>query len=99
MVDDDSKFHENRLLEISHNFRDWVTPKLDGINLLKGVNGLAAVEKFIVAAIRSKGTDEMALFDSSGTGLLLLLTNDSTDMSPKMSGIGLELSFLRTMVD
>lgn len=64
VLDDATKFHQNRILEISDNFKDWDAPKLDGINHLKGVNGLAAVQKFMVAALRSEGTDEMALFVS-----------------------------------
>lgn len=42
----------------------WKEPALDGFKEFSGVTGLASVKKFIVAAAKSAGTDEMSLFVS-----------------------------------
>lgn len=63
IVDGDDKYPEHRKLLVSNDFfQNSTEPKLDGYSSVKGLVGLAAVSKFIVAAVRSKGTDEMALY-------------------------------------
>lgn len=42
-------------------FKTQKEPKLDGFREVKGVAVLASVQKFLLAAVRSSGTDEMAL--------------------------------------
>ncbi|KAA8896294.1 hypothetical protein FN846DRAFT_910817 [Sphaerosporella brunnea] len=65
IVDGDDKYPEHRKLMMSDNFfEDSIEPKLDGYNHVRGLAGLASVKKFLVAAIRSAGTDEMALYVS-----------------------------------
>jgi hypothetical protein len=63
IVDGDDKYPEHRRLMVSDNFfQESAEPKLDGYNHVRGLAGLASVKKFLVAAVRSSGTDEMALY-------------------------------------
>lgn len=56
---------ENWVLLVADDFSGpWKEPALDGFKEFPGVTGLAAVKKFIVAAVKSAGTDEMSLFVS-----------------------------------
>lgn len=63
IVDGENAHPKHRKLVISDNwFKDKEEPKLDGINVIEGVAETAAVFKFIVVAVKSTGTDEMALY-------------------------------------
>jgi len=63
IVGGEDKYPEHRKLLTSTNFfQDSTEPKLDGYNNVRGLAGLASVSKFIVAAVRSSGTEEMALY-------------------------------------
>ncbi|KAF8248414.1 Oligoxyloglucan reducing end-specific cellobiohydrolase [Wilcoxina mikolae CBS 423.85] len=66
IVDGNDKYPEHRKLLTSEDFfGNSVEPKLDGYNTMKGFVGLASVTKFLIAAVRSAGTDEMALYISN----------------------------------
>jgi hypothetical protein len=63
IVDGKDSHPLHRKLVISDNwFKDKEEPLLDGIKVVEGVAELAAVYKFIVVAVKSSGTDEMALY-------------------------------------
>jgi hypothetical protein len=56
-------YPEHRKLLISDNwFKDSDEPNLDGYKPVDGLAGLAGIQKFIVAAVKARGTDEMALY-------------------------------------
>src|SRR5258705_3452725 len=56
---------ERRILLVSKDFfKARQEPDLDGSKKIEGLTGLASVKKYIVAAVKSAGTDEMALFVS-----------------------------------
>ena len=38
-------------------------PKLDGFQTYEGIVGMVVVQKFLIVAVKSVGTDEMALYD------------------------------------
>ena len=63
IVDDEgSSLRTRRRLVVSDDwFSSQKEPKLDGYREVKGVAVLASVQKFLLAAVRSQGTDEMAL--------------------------------------
>ncbi|EGX49250.1 hypothetical protein AOL_s00078g283 [Orbilia oligospora ATCC 24927] len=42
-----------------------VEPKLDGQSTYQGITGVAVVQKFVIVAVKSSGTSEMALFIST----------------------------------
>jgi len=68
IVDGDTSYTESRKLLISNNwFKDSEEPKLDGYKTIDGLAGLAGIQKFIVAAVKTRGTDEMALYDTPGS--------------------------------
>ncbi|CAZ85060.1 unnamed protein product [Tuber melanosporum] len=68
IVNGDTAYTENRRLLVSHNwFRDSEEPKLDGYKTVNGLAGLAGIQKFIVAAVKTRGTDEMALYVTKDT--------------------------------
>jgi Sortilin, neurotensin receptor 3,/Sortilin, neurotensin receptor 3, C-terminal len=54
----------DRKLMVSSNFfkDDGIEPILDNGRSVKGIAGLATVKSFIIAAVKSHGTDEMALY-------------------------------------
>ncbi|KAF3938421.1 Sortilin [Dactylella cylindrospora] len=61
---------EKRRLYISENYFengvvDAVEPKLDGQSTFQGISGIAVVQKFLIVAVKSAGTTEMALFVSN----------------------------------
>ncbi|KAK6336356.1 vacuolar protein sorting/targeting protein PEP1 [Orbilia brochopaga] len=61
---------EQRRLYVSENYfkggLDGATePKLDGQSTYQGVTGIAVVQKFLIVAVKSSGTTEMALFISN----------------------------------
>ena len=64
IVDGKDKLPENRKLVISNDFfeHEPEEPRLDGYKRVEGLVGIAAVQKFILAAVRSYGTEEMALY-------------------------------------
>lgn len=63
IVDGKDRYPEHRKLVVTNNFFDnEVEPKLNGYSTVDGLAGIAVVQKFIVAAVKSKGTDEMALY-------------------------------------
>lgn len=64
IVDGEDSKPMHRKLVISDDFfgHNQEDVKLDGINVLGGVAELAAVHKFIVVAVKSVGTEEMALY-------------------------------------
>jgi len=58
--------YEKRRLLISDNwFEDGgkkaIEPLLDGVRPYEGIAGIASVQKFLVVAVRSPGSDEMLL--------------------------------------
>ncbi|KAH0608049.1 uncharacterized protein H6S33_002101 [Morchella sextelata] len=68
IVNGKDSFAEHRKLVVSDNFFDTeVEPKLNGYSTVDGLAGIAGVQKFIVAAVKSKGTDEMALYVTDDT--------------------------------
>ncbi|EWC45975.1 hypothetical protein DRE_04768 [Drechslerella stenobrocha 248] len=65
----ESIMSEQRRLYISENYFKGgldgaIEPKLDGQSTYQGVTGIAVVQKFLVVAVKSSGTTEMALFVS-----------------------------------
>ncbi|KAL7269099.1 vacuolar protein sorting/targeting protein PEP1 [Rhizina undulata] len=65
IVDGKDRYPENRKLVVSENFFEGERePRLDGYKTVEGVVGIASVQKFIVAAVKSAGTEEMALYIS-----------------------------------
>ncbi|KAF8468863.1 hypothetical protein BDZ91DRAFT_847692 [Kalaharituber pfeilii] len=65
ITDGASSDPEARILLVSNDFfKNSKEPKLDGFREMTGLTGLAAVKRFIVAAVKSPNTDEMALFVS-----------------------------------
>lgn len=62
IVNGDDRFPEHRKLVVTDDFfENEVEPRLNGYSTVDGLAGIAGVQKFIVAAVKSKGTDEMAL--------------------------------------
>ncbi|KAK7951868.1 vacuolar protein-sorting protein BRO1 [Apiospora aurea] len=76
-----SLFHQDNRLLISDNYfkadsKDGVTsdgvvhefePKIDGLNIVRGIANLAVVKKYLLVATNAKNTDEMALFVTDDT--------------------------------
>ncbi|KAI5789111.1 hypothetical protein EDC01DRAFT_128633 [Geopyxis carbonaria] len=68
VVNGKDNFREHRQLLISEDFfASEREPKLDGYNVIEGLVAVAAAQKFIVAAVRTEGTDKLALFVTDDT--------------------------------
>jgi len=62
----DPSDHEKRRILIDDNWfeggaKKATEPLLDGVRPYEGIAGIASVQKFLVVAVRSPGTDEMLL--------------------------------------
>jgi hypothetical protein len=100
IVDGDDKYAENRKLLVSDTFfKDSTEPKLDGYNHVRGLAGLASVKKFLVAAVRSAGTDEMALYVPRIAFSYNKYSLFFPDMFQMMQTPGTGLNSLKTTVD
>ncbi|KAI9740380.1 MAG: vacuolar protein sorting/targeting protein PEP1 [Cirrosporium novae-zelandiae] len=58
---------DNRLVYSDDYFLEEVEPELEGGRTVQGVVNMAAVKKYIVAAAKADGSDEMALYVSDDT--------------------------------
>lgn len=89
IVNGDTSYTESRKLLTSKNwFKDSEEPKLDGYKTVNGLAGLAGIQKFIVAAVKTRGTDEMALYVTPGScqrcaSIFCLLCIDMSRMTPR----------------
>ena len=63
MNDSGSDLRTRRRVVVSDDYfkNEEFEPALDGYRQIKGVAVLATVHEFILAAVKSQGTDEMAL--------------------------------------